>query len=141
MSGQLSKSPVEALRYETQNPCYETYMERNCLKSFELAKRLPFGHPRSAALANAVPPKNARKSWYRLGTSLTNTHIPPEASLRLSVSLYSKPPEVGLETITIQSHLEGISSRHDDDAVIRSAVDRPLSSGQETSTSSLMDQL
>ena len=126
ITGQLSGSAVEALRYETQIPSYETHMERNCLKSFELAKRLPNGHPRSTALASAVAPKNSRPSWYRLGSSLTNAHIPPEASRRLPISHYSMPPHVSMDSITICPQLEGITSRHDDDAQIKAAAERVI---------------
>ena len=41
ITGQLSSSPVDALRYETQIPSYATHMERNCLKSMELATEWP----------------------------------------------------------------------------------------------------
>ena len=101
-------------------------MERNCLKAFELAKRLPQNHPRSLALTNSTLPKNSRKSWYRLGTTLSNIHIPPEAELRLPVTYYSKPPDVGLDSITINAHLEGITSRHDEDSKIRAAAEQAI---------------
>ena len=124
ITGQLRNSPCEALRYETQIPCYETHLERNCLKSFELAKRLPTEHPRSLALANAIPHKrnNQRRSWYRMGTNLTHIHIPPDADNRQPVTFYTKPPWIGLESVTIKPYLDGITSRHDDASAIRTAA-------------------
>ena len=126
ITGQLRNSPCEAIRYETQVPCYETHMKRNCLKSFELAKRLPQNHPRSLALSSAIPAKNSRRSWFRLGTDLTRIHIPPEAENRLPVNFYCKPPQIGLESITINAHLDGISSRHDDESLIRTAAEKVI---------------
>ena len=126
ITGQLASSPVEALRYETQIPSYLSHMERNCLKSMELAKRLPSSHPRSLALSNAVAPKNSRFSWFRLGHNLSNTHIPPVASRRLPVSLHSKPPQLNMGSIIIRNTLEGISSRHEDDLVVQAGAKRAV---------------
>ena len=126
ITGQLSSSPVEALRYETQIPSYATHMERNCLKSMELAKRLPSGHPRSLAFNNAVAPKNSRSSWFRLGHNLSRTHIPPEAERRLPVSLHSMPPHLDRGSIIIHDKLEGISSRNEDDLVVQAAAKRAV---------------
>ena len=128
ITGQLRNSPCEALRYETQIPCYETHLERNCLKSFELARRLPPTHPRSLALTNALPPKanNKRRSWFRLGTSLTNSHIPSEAEDRLPVVFYTKAPWIGMESVTINPQLEGIVSRHNEASIIQAAAERAI---------------
>ena len=84
ITGQLACNPVEALRYETQKPSYLPHMERNCLKSMELAKRLPSSHPRILALSNAVALKNSRFSWFRLGHNLSNTHTHPACSITAS---------------------------------------------------------
>ena len=54
----------------------DTQMKRNCLKSTELARRLPSSHPRRIALDSAVPRRNDRTSWAHQGNALTSEHIP-----------------------------------------------------------------
>ena len=128
ITGQLRSSPVEALRYGANVPSYETHMKRACLKSTELARRLPSSHPRRIALENAEPPKNQRTSWAHQGKKLTHEHIPPSAQDRLPITLFVRPPWNSSQTITVNATLEGVSSRHDDQEKIRAAAEEVVTS-------------
>ncbi len=128
ITGQLRSSPVEALRYGANVTSYSTRINRMCLKSIELARRLPHNHPRSLALKNAKPRKNERTSWAHLGEELTRKHIPTSAQDRLPVTHYVRPPWNPSKSITIMATLEGVSSRHDDQEKIRAAAEEVVNS-------------
>ena len=123
ITGQLKNSPMEALRYETNLPCYKTHLERNCLRSMEQAKRLPTFHPRRLALSNAAPPSNTRSSWVRFCTSLSERYIPPEAEDRQQISFYQTPPDLEHNSISVRPELEGTTGRHDVAEKIRAAAE------------------
>ena len=129
ITGQLRSSPFEALRLETQVTSYETHMDRNTLKSMELAKRLPAEHPRHRALSSAVPPKprSNRSSWFRKGSELSELYIPPEAESRRAIEFYNHCPWTAADAVTINTRLEGVVGRHDDPAVIRAAAEKAIS--------------
>ena len=101
VTGQLRSCPIEALHYETGVERYETRIKRTTLKSVEMAKRLPPDHPRAAALASAIPPRNARRSWARLGAELSDNFIPPEAENRAPITHYHKPPWSSMNSVQI----------------------------------------
>ena len=61
---QFRSSPVEALRAEAEVTSYKTHSERQCLKSWEKAKRMPADHPRKIALEGAVVARNSSTSWF-----------------------------------------------------------------------------
>jgi hypothetical protein len=123
VTGQMRSSPVEALRYGANVPSYNTHMKRACLKSTELARRLPSSHPRRIALENAVPRRNSRTSWAHQGKMLTAEHIPPSAQDRLPITHFVRPPWNSSQSISINPTLEGVSSRHDDQEKIRAAAE------------------
>ena len=125
ITGQLKSTPVEALRAETRTACYSTYMKRSCLKSFELAKRLPEDHPRKTALSKAIPSKNKRRSWFRLGTALSDC-LPPQAENRLPISFYQAVPWIISGPLEIHPELEGVSGREDSHLTIQAATERIL---------------
>ena len=122
VSGQLKTTPTEALRYETRTEHYTTYTKRTCLKSVEMAKRLPDSHPRKKALDQAVKPKNTRKSWFRMGTSLAD-HLPPEAENRWPISLVRACPWETHGEIEIRTELRGVKSKGDDPKKVREAAE------------------
>ena len=122
ITGQLKGSPVEALRYETGVESYKTRIKRTTLRSVEQAKRLPPTHPRAVALAQAVTPRNARRSWARRGNHLSSKFIPPEGGNRAPIILHSKPPWEQMSRISIFPHLEGVSNKNDNPEVIRAAA-------------------
>ena len=128
ITGQLQNSPVEALRYESGIPSYSTQIDRNTLKSVELAKRLPPNHPRHIAFTSAIPPKNNRSSWARKGKELSDNFLPPEAESREPIQLISNPPWQSLNFTTIFPNLEGITSKADNQDTIRAAAERAISS-------------
>jgi len=129
ITGHIRSTPYEALRYGSGVTSYETHMKRNCLKSIEQAKRLPSSHPRRKALDNAQPRKgnNQRTSWAHQGAELTKKHIPPHAEDRSPITHYVRPPWSTSQSITIHATLEGVSSRHADKALIRSAAEQVVS--------------
>jgi ribonuclease HI len=127
VTGQMRNSPVEALRYGAGVPTFDTQMKRNCLKSTELARRLPSSHPRRIALDRAVPRRNDRTSWAHQGNALTTEHIPQSAEDRLAVTHFVRPPWNSAHSITINSMLEGVSGRHDDQEKIRAAAEAIVS--------------
>ena len=97
---------------------------RNTLRPIEQAKRFPQHHPRAIALSTAVLPRNKRRSWARLGNDLFSKFIPlplPEAESRAPIILHSKPPWESMNSVTIFPELEGISSKSDNLARIRTA--------------------
>jgi len=122
MTGQLKSTPVEALRFENQLPSYKSHIDRNCLKSFEQAKRLPPTHPRKLALTCAAHPTNNRDSWFRHGTKLSEQYIPPEAEARQPIRFYEYPPDMEFNSVSIKPDLEGSTGRHDDPDTIRAAT-------------------
>ena len=122
ITGQLRNTASEALRYETRVTSYKTRIERTCLRSMEMARRLPDDHPRRLALENGVEPRNDYGSWYKLGSSLTTRYIPPEAESRMPIHHPKLEPWLDLEHLSIRDQLEGISSRTDDAESIRKAA-------------------
>ena len=125
ITGQLKSSPYEALRYETRIPSYATHIKRATLKSREKAKRLPPDHPRHIALQEAIPPRNARNSWARLGKELESL-LPNEAQAREPITLETTPPWLTRNSTSIFPYLEGISSKADDQAAIRAAAEAAI---------------
>ena len=126
IKGQLKSSPFEALHYETGISSYATRIKRNTLKSREKAWRLPPDHPRNIALTQAIPHRNTRRSWARLGKDLESL-LPPDAEDRLPINLTADPPWQVQHSATIFSELEGISSKADDPSVIRAAAEAAIS--------------
>jgi len=122
VTGQLRHSPTEALHLETGVETYETRIKRTTLKSSELARRLPAEHPRAVALADAVPPRNKRKSWARLANDLTSKFIPPDAEQRSPIIHHQKPPWINTSSVTIFPTLAGIDSKSEDPVKVRSAA-------------------
>ena len=122
ISGQLKSTPVEALRYEVHLPAYKTHLDRNCLKSFEQAKRLPHFHPRRRALDSAVQPRTQANSWFRRGTELS-AFIPENAVPRQPIVFYEFPPYLDFGSTSIMPELDGSSGRRDDPARIRAAAE------------------
>ena len=124
VTGQIRSSPGEAIRLGFQVSTYETHMNRNILKSMELAKRLPDEHPRHRALTSAVPPKpkSKRTSWFQKGSQLTEQFIPLAGESRRPIEFYQHCPWTTEDRVTINSHLDGVSGRHDEPATIRAAA-------------------
>ena len=112
MTGQLKSSPVEALRAEANIESFQTSVERKCLTSMEKARRMPKDHPRRLALELAVPQKNARRSWFKMGTDLTSK-LPEGAEERLQFNLYPREPWSSEKLFTLYRTLPGITSRED----------------------------
>ena len=121
VTGQLQSSPYEALRYETGVVSYATRIKRNALKSREKAWRLPANHPRNLALTKAIPHRNTRRSWARLGREL-EALLPPAAADRLPIEFSTSPPWQAQNSTVIFAELEGVDNKNADPSIIRSAA-------------------
>ena len=116
---QFRSSPVEALRAEAEVTSYKTHSERQCLKSWEKAKRMPADHPMKIALDGAVVARNRRTSWFIKGGQLS-TRL--EEGMDLSpICLHGAPPWIDFQT-EVFAELPGVTSREVDIAIRRSAA-------------------
>jgi hypothetical protein len=83
VTGQLSTTPVEALRAELGVPRYQDVIEYLAGAAMEKALRLPVSHPRRIAADGAVQERTRRGSWRRLAlkvradSGLTGTTLRP----------------------------------------------------------------
>jgi ribonuclease HI len=125
-SGQMSRAPVDALRFETGVADYWTIVNRMCIQAVEKAMRLPTDHPRYETWKEAVPSKNLRLGWKAKCDSLLEL-MPAEANERRPIEMYACPPwkERALE---IHTRMPGVTSRDDPNPVKRAATITQLDS-------------
>ena len=100
-------------------------MRRNILKSREKARRLLANHPRNLALTQAVPHRNTRRSWARLGSDL-EALLPPEAEDRNPIPVALVPPWQPSHKTLVFPDLDGIASEADDPVIIRTAAEAAI---------------
>ena len=116
MTGQLSSSPIEAVRAECGVPSMRTCADRACLLSVEKARRMPADHPRRVALESAVPRKKEdgkRQSWYSRGQELSRK-LPENAEYRLPLPISPSEPWCRDKEFELFPEMPGVKSRDDD---------------------------
>jgi hypothetical protein len=116
ITGQLISSPVEALRAEAGVQSFKSNAARECLKSFEKAKRLLADHPRRLALETGVASRNKRKSWLTEGEALSGLLLEGYNN-RLPTQMYVRPPWARSIETKVYSELPGASGRDEDPKV------------------------
>jgi ribonuclease HI len=91
ITGQLSSTPLEALRLEAGVSSLRITSKRLALTAMEKALRLPATHPRAIAASQHVQHRLVRPSW-RSAVSEWTAEIPAELHNRLPLTTSGPPP-------------------------------------------------